>query len=121
MVPGLNVSTTTSAPSHNRRNARPALLGLEVEHHRTPAAIPHVISRLGAEGVAAGWLDLYDIGAEFGQQQDADRSGHSPTEVEHPHALEWSHGLGELRWTMPFQRFAHVVLSFRQPRLPRLR
>ncbi len=74
-----------------------AVRRLEIEHDRSPAAVPHVIARLTAKGIASRRLDLDDVSTELGQEQDADRTGDAPTQVEHPHAAQRSCRLGCIR------------------------
>ena len=61
---------------------------LQVDGERTPAAVPHAVAVVRAERVAAGRLDLDDVGALLGEQQHAERAGDSPREIEDADTVE---------------------------------
>ena len=96
MVPGLNVSTTTSAPSHSRRNAaRPASDFRSITTDRR-LRFHTWYPGWRAKGITSGGLDLDDVGTELGEEQDADGSRHAPAEVEHPYTPQGTGRLGHV-------------------------
>src|SRR5439155_7408892 len=62
---------------------------LQVEREGALAAIPaDEAEELEAEGIAAGRLDLHDVGAELGEQQRAEGAGDEAREIEDADAFE---------------------------------
>ena len=55
---------------------------LQVDGDRAPRPVPHRVAAVVAERVAAGRLDLDDVGALLGEQQHAERAGDPPRQVE---------------------------------------
>ena len=88
-----------------------SLLRLEIQHHRSPAAVPHVIAGLAAKRVTTGRLDLDDVGTELREQQHADRPGDAPAQIEDTHTLQWAGGLGHVRGhSLTLSRSMNVLL-----------
>ena len=65
-----------------------AVVGLEVDRERTPAAVPDAVAVVGAERIAAGRFDLDHVGALLGEQQHAERTGDPPREIEDADTVE---------------------------------
>ena len=72
----------------------PAIVGLEVELHRTLATVPGGEGGFTAGGVAAGALHLDDIGALVGEEHAEQGAGDVLSEFDYADATEGALGLG---------------------------
>ena len=82
MTPGRKVSTITSALVGELVERVDAGRVLQVDRDRAARPVPHRVAAVVAERVAAGRLDLDDVGALLGEEQHAERAGDAPGEVE---------------------------------------
>ena len=76
----------------------------QVQHHAAAAAQPHVVAGGVSEGIAAGRLDLDDVGAVVGEQHAGDRPGDTPREVEDSDAVEDACHRVLLSWSSGWRR-----------------
>ena len=71
-----------------------ALVRLQVEDDALLSPVPHAPGGHGAEGVAAGRLDLDDLGAVVGQDHGRHAGGEPRSEIDDGDAFTyWGHGL----------------------------
>ena len=84
-------------------------VGLEVDGERSPAAVPHAVTVVGAERISAGWFDLDHVGPLLREQEHTERTGDTPRQIEDADTVECTrHHYGSLAAARPPARLRCV-------------